>query len=669
MFGGMLSEMMLSSTRVRHCQVRYADGECVLIRTSGETWRGMCLGQNQHTGSVRVMYLSTEEYETVPCSWVSKLPQNVGVHNENISEAEALAWARESSRRPVGGNVGVAANDCAGGFVGGSEGGPESDTDASDCAGGFVGGSDGGPEGDTAARDCPGGVVGGSEGANTGGVDVIDSKKTFVQRSKQSSRKRGVRSRSAAKARKAEKRVKTIRERGCEQTRDWPIKEFEVHKLPGAEVKIGAFVSPYKDSWGNPLDEVDCSDWAVWTAPAGEVHIYYDPELDGESKIVAIIIGEGVWSHTQMKRGVAYGNLRAMDKYVKTEMRDKRSIPGRGIVRHFGVRHRNEEPSNSGKDKMDVVAKDDDVTGEQHQSWSANMSFLAKAIVDSVRVVEPDLVNNLENLMSNTVESMPQKACNAYPAGSCAKNGGYGIHFDPSDATFGTLAGFGRDGAWMALPEYRARARMNDGDVLVLNSGEVAHANVSHPNPPPDFQRSTISLYWNKKQVGFMRAWKRLQGEDAKRASDPPGECAHAFWADAQLMMLADHTGDVASTVPSHCLLGLKSATKHFKRVIVWTYGCIVGELAEISALEFRDASTLLPFHKAQLLLRNGASIAHVSDFVRILAANGMCGWIIDCDNIWIKNPPSQLDHAFATLASYEAGGYAKPPAFWKKHD
>lgn len=279
-----------------------------------------------------------------------------------------------------------------------------------------------------------------------------------------------------------------------------------------------------------------------------------------------------------------------MGKFVKTKMKDKRRIPGRGVVRHFGVRHRNEEPSNSGKDKVSVVAKADDVKEEHHRSWTGNMSHLAQAMMDAVRVVEPDLVNDLNNLMSETVEKHGGQACDAYPAGSCGLNGGYSAHLDESDATFGTLAGFGKDGAWMALPEYGAMARMDDGDVLVLNSGEVAHANVSHPKPPPGFQRATISLYWNKKQVGFMRSWKRQQDEDEKRACDPKAERAHAFWTTGSSMKVATTLEGLSSEIPSHCILGLQSAVSHFETVILWVYGDVTGDVVQLPGLEVRDA-------------------------------------------------------------------------------
>ena len=79
------------------------------------------------------------------------------------------------------------------------------------------------------------------------------------------------------------------------------------------------------------------------------------------------------------------------------------------------------------------------------------------------------------------------------------------------------------------------------------------------------------------------------------------------------------------------------------------------------------DANEVLPFAAAKCLLAQGASIAHVADFVRILAASRICGWIIDCDNIWIRNPPSQSRYAFATLGAYVTGAYKKPPEFWKE--
>ena len=83
--------------------------------------------------------------------------------------------------------------------------------------------------------------------------------------------------------------------------------------------------------------------------------------------------------------------------------------------------------------------------------------------------------------------------------------------------------------------------------------------------------------------------------------------------------------------------MGLRSATNHFEKVIVWTYGTIVfkrgtkDEQFELAKrFEFRDAHDVVPFGTAKQLLNNGASIAHVSDLVRILAASKCTGWIID---------------------------------------
>lgn len=53
---------------------------------------------------------------------------------------------------------------------------------------------------------------------------------------------------------------------------------------------------------------------------------------------------------------------------------------------------------------------------------------------------------------------------------------------------------------------------------------------------------------------------------------------------------------------------------------------------------------------------------------VRILAANQEWGWIIDCDTVWIRNPPSQWDHNFATLSTRETSAHKKGAKFWREH-
>ena len=249
------------------------------------------------------------------------------------------------------------------------------------------------------------------------------------------------------------------------------------------DAPVGKFCSPYKDADGKPLDDVDTSEYEVWVAAPKTIHYYYAEALitkTDPSGVVAILIGEGVYNFTRAKPRDVFQTMKKMSKFVKVEMSDKRAIPGRPIVRHFGLRYRNEEQAHTGKDKLSVALKAGDVTEQQHASWCGNMAHVAGAIIDAVRMAEPNLVNTLENLMEQTVEGHSGKACEAYPAASCADNGGYACHWDPSDDQFGTPAGFGKDGAQMALPPYQVMVRMNDGDVMVLNAGGVLHANVSH---------------------------------------------------------------------------------------------------------------------------------------------------------------------------------------------
>ena len=99
----------------------------------------------------------------------------------------------------------------------------------------------------------------------------------------------------------------------------------------------------------------------------------------------------------------------------------------------------------------------------------------------------------------------------------------------------------------------------------------------------------------------------------------------------------------------------------------LWAYGKVQGQVQTHKRIELCDANDLLPFADAKRLMAMGASIAHVSDFVRIMAAGRVRGWIIDCDNIWIRNPPSQSKHAFATLGPYVTGTYAKKATFWQE--
>ena len=662
---------MQSSTRV--ARRRYNEGDKIFVTTLGEKWEAIVLSQNTHTGSCRVRYI-TGEFETVA---YESLELKVGTNEvsdddqEEEGEGEEWSFGDDDANTDEGDEPTSEAADM-GMLEDGLEKGSSLQLEFSELKVAF---STNAPN--VVDQAMPGAVREATMFRNKIAASVVEAMVDEAQTeavmpnaTRKKKTKRGKRNRAAGqekkRKRKAETRAKLMLESGHVAAGEWKTKEFIVEKK-NSEEPVGKFASHYRDASGNPSDEIDTSDYEIWEAEPTTIHYYYDESLQHDDGLVGILIGRGVYNCTLVKPKEVYGTLAKMGKYVKVEMREKRAIDGRGMVRHFGLRYRNEEQNHTGKGKLSVVLKADDVTEQQHRSWCANTAHVAGALIDAVRMAEPNLVNSLENLMSQTVKDFEGKACSAYPACSAGLNGGYSCHFDFSDEMMGTLAAFGKDGAWIAMPQYEAMFRMNDGDVLVLNSPEVLHSNVTHPNPPQNFQRATMSLYWNKRQVGWMKGLKRLENEDAKRATNGMAECAHAFWTSLQPLQSTEDSVNIVSTMPSHCEIGLISATNHFSVVKLWAYGEIQGPIRTHTRIQVCDANEVLPLGAAKRLLEMGASIAHVSDFVRILAAGKTRGWIIDCDNIWIRNPPSQSGHVFATLAPYITGAYRKPPEFWQQ--
>lgn len=57
-------------------------------------------------------------------------------------------------------------------------------------------------------------------------------------------------------------------------------------------------------------------------------------------------------------------------------------------------------------------------------------------------------------------------------------------------------------------------------------------------------------------------------------------------------------------------------------------------------------------------LIGKGFNVAHLSDYVRLLAieAGGATAWLLDCDQLWLKAPPachaSAYGHMFGSMSA-----------------
>ena len=167
----------------------------------------------------------------------------------------------------------------------------------------------------------------------------------------------------------------------------------------------------------------------------------------------------------------------------------------------------------------------------------------------------------------------------------------------------------------------------------------------------PSAQYSSSKLYF-----GAMPAVASLSLPRTQTSAPPVSSSrtiAHAFWAPS--------VQGVAPTLPSYALHGLKTAVANFDKVYLWQYEDVTNAPAGLIKC---DASTLLTVGEKDALLSQNVTIAHVADVVRFRAAATKGGWVIDADNLWLRNPPSGF--VFTTLWAKRTGGVAPSSSKWQ---
>ena len=104
-------------------------------------------------------------------------------------------------------------------------------------------------------------------------------------------------------------------------------------------------------------------------------------------------------------------------------------------------------------------------------------------------------------------------------------------------------------------------------------------------------------------------------------------------------------------------------------KMVLWSYQPFENVPHDNALFELRDCNELLLFAEFKQYLDNGIHIAHISDYIRILALKNYGGWWLDSDSIVLKPLPTEDPYYFATLPTKRAGGgffhYERKPATW----
>lgn len=125
---------------------------------------------------------------------------------------------------------------------------------------------------------------------------------------------------------------------------------------------------------------------------------------------------------------------------------------------------------------------------------------------------------------------------------------------------------------------------------------------------------------------------------------------AHVFWGHPTVKE-AD-----TPVLPENCVVGLQSAVRHFSTVCLWQYEDVANAPNGVVKC---DAKTLLPSEERRVLMQDkNIPILHISDIVRFRAAATHGGWVVDCDCVWLRAPPSS-GFVFSTAWAKRTGGMA----------
>lgn len=128
------------------------------------------------------------------------------------------------------------------------------------------------------------------------------------------------------------------------------------------------------------------------------------------------------------------------------------------------------------------------------------------------------------------------------------------------------------------------------------------------------------------------------------------------FWSEYNSNMTYDIFINKEITLSPFHKLALKSHEKLNTDVILFTYQKIKTKLPK--NIKVMDAGSIFPIKVAYNVLKEGHSIAHISDCVRLKYASKVNGVVLDMDAVLLKNLPSDFGW-FASMPAKRTGGFA----------
>jgi len=128
------------------------------------------------------------------------------------------------------------------------------------------------------------------------------------------------------------------------------------------------------------------------------------------------------------------------------------------------------------------------------------------------------------------------------------------------------------------------------------------------------------------------------------------------FWAEYNNSMTYEMFINKEVTLSPFHKLSLKSHEKLNTDVVLFTYQKIKTKLPK--NIKLKDAGKIFPIKIAYKVLREGHSIAHISDCVRLKYASQVNGIVLDMDAVLLRELPSDFGW-FASMPAKRTGGFA----------
>jgi hypothetical protein len=128
------------------------------------------------------------------------------------------------------------------------------------------------------------------------------------------------------------------------------------------------------------------------------------------------------------------------------------------------------------------------------------------------------------------------------------------------------------------------------------------------------------------------------------------------FWSEYDNSMTYDMFLNKKITLSEFHKLSIKAHEKLNNDVILFTYQEITNKLPQ--NIKVLNADSIFPTNIAYRVLKEGHSIAHISDCVRLKYASKVNGVVLDMDAVLLKKLPSDFGW-FASMPAKRTGGFA----------